>query len=145
MISETKLKRLYHPSMIDIYPSVNTVKENRLGSPRTYSLRNPMAMRALFRLRVLINKLISEKKIDRYTKINIEFADTTLVTFTKLEKNTIESYLTKNEYTDKAGAYAVQGYAALFVEKINGSYDNVVGLPVGRLMRELLKYKISHL
>lgn len=73
-ISETKLKRLYHPSMIDIYPSVNTVKENRLGSPRTYSLRNPMAMRALFRLRVLINKLISEKKIDRYTKINIEFA-----------------------------------------------------------------------
>lgn len=76
-------------------------------------------------------------------KINIEFADTTLVTFTKLEKNTIESYLTKNEYTDKAGAYAVQGYAALFVEKINGSYDNVVGLPVGRLMRELLKYNIN--
>lgn len=76
-------------------------------------------------------------------KINIEFADTTLVTFTKLEKNTIESYLTKNEYTDKAGAYAVQGYAALFVEKINGSYDNVVGLPIGRLMRELLKYNIN--
>ena len=76
-------------------------------------------------------------------KINIEFADTTLVTFTKLEKNTIESYLTKNEYTDKAGAYAVQGYAALFLEKINGSYDNVVGLPVGRLMRELLKYNIN--
>lgn len=76
-------------------------------------------------------------------KINIEFADTTLVTFTKLEKNTIESYLTKNEYTDKAGAYAVQGYAALFVEKINGSYDNVVGLPIGRLMRELLKCNIN--
>ena len=76
-------------------------------------------------------------------KINIEFADTTLVTFTKLEKNTIESYLTKNEYTDKAGAYAVQGYAALFVKKINGSYDNVVGLPIGRLMRELLKYNIN--
>lgn len=76
-------------------------------------------------------------------KINIEFTDTTLVTFTKLEKNTIESYLTKNEYTDKAGAYAVQGYAALFVEKINGSYDNVVGLPIGRLMRELLKCNIN--
>lgn len=76
-------------------------------------------------------------------KINIEFSDTTLVTFTKLENNTIENYLTKNEYIDKAGAYAVQGYAASFVEKINGSYDNVVGLPIGRLMRELLKNNIN--
>lgn len=76
-------------------------------------------------------------------KINIEFSDTTLVTFAELEKNTIESYLDKNEYIDKAGAYAVQGYAALFVKKINGSYDNVVGLPIGRLMRELLKFNIN--
>ena len=37
----------------------------------------------------------------------------------------------------------MQGYAACFVEKIKGSYDNVVGLPVGRLMRELLKYNIN--
>ena len=44
---------------------------------------------------------------------------------------------------DKAGAYAVQGIASMFVEKIEGSYDNVVGLPMGRLARELIKYKIN--
>lgn len=77
------------------------------------------------------------------SKINIEFLDTTYVTFTNLKKDIILNYLEKDEYMDKAGAYAVQGYASCFVEKINGSYDNVVGLPIGRLMRELLNYNIN--
>ena len=55
----------------------------------------------------------------------------------------IEKYLENAEYIDKAGAYAVQGLASMFVEKIDGSYDNVVGLPMGRLARNLIKYKIN--
>lgn len=67
---------LYHPSMIETYPAALPDKNGvvRLGSPRTSSVRNPMAMRALFRLRILINKLLEEGKIDKNTKINIEFA-----------------------------------------------------------------------
>ena len=38
---------------------------------------------------------------------------------------------------DKAGAYGIQGYGSLFVEKIDGDYFNVVGLPVSSLYREL--------
>lgn len=76
-------------------------------------------------------------------KIGVDFSDTTYVTFTNLKKDIIMKYLEKDEYVDKAGAYAVQGYASFFVEKINGSYDNVVGLPAGRLIRELLKFKIN--
>ena len=75
--------------------------------------------------------------------IDITFSDVTYVKFTSLSDKIIYDYLEKDEYKDKAGAYAMQGYAACFVEKINGSYDNVVGLPVGRLMRELLKYNIN--
>lgn len=75
--------------------------------------------------------------------IDIAFSDVTYVKFTSLSDKIIYDYLEKGEYKDKAGAYAVQGYAACFVEKINGSYDNVVGLPVGRLMRELLKYNLN--
>lgn len=74
--------------------------------------------------------------------INIEFIDTTFVTFIKLNESIINDYLDTDEYTDKAGAYAVQGYGSLFIEKINGSYDNVVGLPVGKLMAKLLNNNI---
>ncbi len=76
-------------------------------------------------------------------KINIEFNDTTYVTFNNLDDNIINSYLNYDEYKDKAGGYAVQGIASFFVKKIMGSYDNVVGLPMGRLFNELLKCNIN--
>ena len=73
---EAKPDNLYHPSMIDIYPHAKPDKEGRvrLGSPRTDAFKNPMAMRALFRLRALINQLLEEGTIDPQTKIHIEFA-----------------------------------------------------------------------
>lgn len=76
-------------------------------------------------------------------QINIEFSDVTNVSFTDISDEIIEKYLENAEYIDKAGAYAVQGLASMFVEKIEGSYDNVVGLPMGRLARNLIKYKIN--
>ena len=69
-------KVLYHPSMIETYHEVKPDGQGRvrLGSPRTSSVRNPMAMRSLFRLRKIMNTLLDEGKIDRDTKIRIEFA-----------------------------------------------------------------------
>lgn len=52
------------------------------------------------------------------------------VRFRRLSAEEIEWYLSTNEYRDKAGAYAIQGYAALFIEGIRGCYFNVVGFPV---------------
>jgi septum formation protein len=54
----------------------------------------------------------------------------TKVTFKKLNTQEIEEYLFTNEWKDKAGAYAIQGYAEKFIKRINGSYSNVVGLPL---------------
>ncbi len=54
----------------------------------------------------------------------------TKITFKKIEKNEIDEYLLTNEWKDKAGAYAIQGYAEKFIKRINGSYSNVVGLPL---------------
>ena len=71
------------------------------------------------------------------------FSEITQVTFFDLSEEQIQEYLKKGEFHDKAGAYAVQGLASMFVEKIDGSYDNVVGLPMGRLARNLIKYKIN--
>lgn len=76
-ISEEKLKKLYHPSMMEIYPRVqrtNNYGVYQLGSPRIDSVRNPMAMRSMFRLRKLVNRLLEEGKMDSDTEIHIEFA-----------------------------------------------------------------------
>ena len=49
----------------------------------------------------------------------------------------IEEYINTGEYADKAGGYGIQGKGALFVEKIEGDYFNIVGLPISLLYREL--------
>lgn len=70
------VNRLYHPSMIDLYPRVRPNAEGiyQLGSPRISSVRNPMAMHSLFRLRKVVNLLLRKGLIDKDTTINIEFA-----------------------------------------------------------------------
>lgn len=75
-VTDEDLKKLYHPSMMETYPHVRPNDDGvyQLGSPRINSVRNPMAMRSMFRLRKLINRLLQEGKIDKNTTINIEFA-----------------------------------------------------------------------
>ena len=55
---------------------------------------------------------------------------TTSVVFTELSEAAIQQYLVTDEPWDKAGAYAIQGYAGAFVSQIKGSYSAVVGLPL---------------
>ncbi|MDR5657885.1 Maf family protein [Serpentinicella sp. ANB-PHB4] len=57
----------------------------------------------------------------------------TRVYFKYLTNEEIEKYLSHDEYKDKAGSYAIQGKASLFIEKIEGDYNNVVGLPLFKL------------
>jgi septum formation protein len=64
----------------------------------------------------------------------------TNVWFTTMTEQEIDEYVASGEPMDKAGAYAIQGLASKFVEKLEGCYFNVVGLPIAmvyRLMREL--------
>ena len=55
------------------------------------------------------------------------------VKFSDLSDSEIRAYIKTGEPMDKAGAYGIQGYGGLFVEKINGCYYNVVGLPLNKL------------
>jgi septum formation protein len=74
---------------------------------------------------------------DRYAQTRIEVTN---VEFAALSDEEIAWYVASGEPTDKAGAYAVQGLASRFVTRIDGSYSNVVGLPVAlvyRMLREL--------
>jgi septum formation protein len=57
-------------------------------------------------------------------------SETTLVTFCELSDDEIRDYVASGEPMDKAGAYAIQGIASRWIQRIEGDYSNVVGLPV---------------
>jgi len=60
-------------------------------------------------------------------------AESTRVYFRELSREEIEEYVATGEPMDKAGGYAIQGFASKFIYRIEGCYFNVVGLPVARL------------
>lgn len=68
----------------------------------------------------------------------ISFAEVTKVRVAPMTKAQMERYVDSGESVDKAGAYGIQGKFAVYVSGIEGDYNNVVGLPVGRLYREVL-------
>lgn len=74
---------------------------------------------------------------DRISSVHISRSVCTDVTFKKLEEKEIAAYIATGCPMDKAGAYAIQGGAVHFVRSINGSYTNVIGLPMTELYEVL--------
>jgi septum formation protein len=74
------------------------------------------------------------------TNIKIIDYESTLVRFRHLSDEQIKRYIETKEPMDKAGAYGIQGYGEVLVEKIDGCYSNVVGLPLGKLDYLLNKF-----
>jgi nucleoside triphosphate pyrophosphatase len=70
-------------------------------------------------------------------------AEITQVVFSPLSENEIAHYVQTGEPIDKAGAYAIQGIASRWVERIEGCYFNVVGLPLPRVYRMLQAGKVA--
>lgn len=67
------------------------------------------------------------------------FSECTQVEFALMSEEEISFYIKSKEPMDKAGAYGIQGLGARYIRSIQGDYNNVVGLPVGRLYREVLR------
>ena len=65
--------------------------------------------------------------------------ETSYVKFRNFSDEVIEEYLSKVQVLDKAGGYAIQDHGDLLVEKIEGDYDNIVGLPVSLVLDQLAK------
>ena len=68
------------------------------------------------------------------------FHERTDVSFYPMEKAEIRQYVATGDCMDKAGAYGIQGFCARYISGINGDYNNVVGLPVGRLYQEIKEW-----
>lgn len=68
------------------------------------------------------------------------FSEETQVTFDDVTDELLELYLDTGESLDKAGSYGIQGAALGFIDKIEGSYSNVVGLPVNLVLKKIKSY-----
>jgi len=121
-------------SLVIAADTVVNVGEEVLGKPKDRAQAEEM-LRKLSgeRHRVITAVAIYRKDQDMLlTGYEISY-----VTFKRLSDGDIESYLASSEYLDKAGSYAVQEIGDAFVERLEGDYDNVVGLPVTRVKKLL--------
>lgn len=64
------------------------------------------------------------------------------VKFKELSEETIKNYIKTEEGGDKAGSYALQGIGSIFIDSINGDYQNIIGLPISKIY-DVLKTKFS--
>lgn len=81
--------------------------------------------------------------IDIKNKKELVDYEITKVKIKSLTKKEIDDYIATGEPLDKAGAFAIQGRGAVFIEKINGCYSNVIGLPLYKLYVNLKKLNIT--
>ena len=84
---------------------------------------------------------VLERKAGKW--VEHTFFESTDVTFYPVSREEIQDYIATGEPMDKAGSYGIQGLFGIYVKGICGDYNNVVGLPVGRLIYELKKMKIN--
>jgi septum formation protein len=84
--------------------------------------------------RVITGVAVVHKASDR----RIVESETTAVTFRPLSPEIIAAYLDRDDFQDKAGAYAIQDIGGKFVASVDGDYDNVVGFPVSRVASMLV-------
>jgi septum formation protein len=106
-----------------------------LGKPTSVAdARKMLSMLAGRKHTVLTGYCISETGENAYQKVRVVKST---VVMRKLSRAQIEAYVATGEPMDKAGSYAAQGLGMALIEKINGSYANVVGLPVSQLWMDL--------
>ena len=101
------------------------------------------ALKLLMRLSGQMHKVLTGFCLKRQQEnISVSRAIATDVYFSAFTEATAAAYVATGEPLDKAGAYGIQGCGGVLVEKINGSYSNVVGLPLAETIEEMLRHQV---
>lgn len=130
-------QRCVGPALIVAADTLVSVDARILGKPRDAADAREMLRQISGRTHHVHTGLAVLRLPDETLRLKLE---TTLVTFAPLADEEIGDYISTGEPFDKAGAYAVQGRGGRYVTRIEGSYFNVVGLPLAslyRLLREM--------
>jgi septum formation protein len=107
-----------------------------LGKPQSPRAAREMLAKLAGRTHRVVTSVAATRLPDRAQVIATE---STRVRFARIDAHEIAEYVMTGEPLDKAGAYGVQGIGGRFIEKIDGCYFNVVGLPLARLYRMLIE------
>ena len=110
-----------------------------LGKPKDRDQAKKMLQSLSGKTHQVITAVAVCQKQEEKVKI-LSDCETSLVTFKPLTEKEMDSYLDQSTYQDKAGAYAVQEIKSSFLEKLEGDYYNVVGLPIRRLRQVLSSF-----
>ncbi len=135
--AELVAARAVGPAIVIAADTVIALEGRILGKPRSTDDARSMLEQLSGRTHAVHTGIALIRLPDTERRTAVE---TTLVTFSPLERDDILHYLASGEPFDKAGAYAIQGRAGRFIPRIDGCYFNVVGLPLARvyqLLREL--------
>jgi len=111
-----------------------------LGKPRDAKDARAMLRRLSGRWHEVVTGISMRRRSSSSEHVELGLVEKTVVLFGPLGDLEIDWYVQSGEGSDKAGGYAVQGLASRFVQRIEGSYSNVVGLPVAathELMRQI--------
>ena len=118
-------------SIVVVADTLVFLNEQILGKPKD----KDEAFKMLSLLSGKQHSVITAVGYSNYGEIEF-FHEKTLVKFVELSSEMIENYLDRNDYHDKAGSYAIQSDHNFFVEKIEGSYTNVVGFPMESFLQK---------
>ncbi|UCD79377.1 MAG: septum formation inhibitor Maf, partial [Desulfobacterales bacterium] len=136
------ISRKYPDSWVIGADTIVFINDNILGKPTS----SDEARRMLKILNDTTHQVVTGYCICHQNK-PCSFSETvkTDVRFKKLTQKEIEWYINSGEPFDKAGGYAIQGLGMFLVKRINGSYTNVVGLPVCEVLDYLIKHEVVEL
>jgi septum formation protein len=132
-LARTKARTIESPDAVTIGSDTIVVVDGEvLGKPTDEADAARMLRRLSGRSHVVITAVAAEWR-GRLVS-DVEEVD---VTFRALDDADIAAYIATGEPMDKAGAYGIQGYGATIVQRVNGDYFAVMGLPLNRLVRLL--------
>lgn len=131
-----KLKSKSASAIVVGADTVVDVNGELLGKPRSPRAAKQMLAKLAGRTHRVITSVAAIRLSDHARAIATE---STRVRFARIGSQEIADYVRTGEPLDKAGAYGVQGVGGRFIEKIDGCYFNVVGLPLARLYRMFIE------
>jgi septum formation protein len=130
-----------YPGAIVLGADTIVVADNKIiGKPKNLAEAEEMLRTLSGKWHEVLTGVALVKVLDGKQKIKVK-RQTTRVKFAEINNAEIKFLVEKGEPLDKAGAYAVQAQAALFIEEIEGDYWNVVGLPVNLVYKMLDAFK----
>ena len=135
------IAKRYPNSRIIAADTVVVVKDTILGKPSCRDEAKDMLRRLSGRRHEVLTGLCLTTA-DEPRRVH-SCATCSGVYFRRMSDDDIEWYLNTEEYRDKAGAYGIQGFASLFIDRIEGCYFNIVGFPVSEFARLCRRAKIN--